>query len=87
MLATSIDKPVPKVSWYYGNTGSGKTYKALEGVSEDNIYIVSAPSSKGGSLWFDGYVGQKRVVFDDFRPWWCRFDYLLRLLDRYKIQV
>nr|WQA30148.1 MAG: rep protein [Cressdnaviricota sp.] len=38
-------------------------------------------------MWFDGYTGQKRVIFDDFRPWWCEFSWLLRLLDRYPIQV
>lgn len=38
-------------------------------------------------MWFDGYVGQTRVIFDDFRPWWCEFSWLLRLLDRYPIQV
>lgn len=27
------------------------------------------------------------MVFDDFRPWWCQFSYLLRLLDRYPIRV
>lgn len=32
-------------------------------------------------------MGQKVAIFDDFRPWWCRFDYLLRLLDRYPMQV
>lgn len=84
---SSLSKPVPNVSWYYGNTGCGKTRLAYEGVDQDNIYIVSAPSSKGGALWFDGYCGQKRAVFDDFRPWWCRFDYLLRLLDRYPMHV
>lgn len=87
ILAADTPKPVPVVSWWYGNTGTGKTRRAFEEVDQNNIYIVSAPSSKGGALWFDGYTGQSRVVFDDFRPWWCRFDYLLRLLDRYPIKV
>lgn len=52
-----------------------------------NIYRVSAPNSKGAQLWFDGYLGESVAVFDDFRPWWCRFDYLLALLDRYPIRV
>lgn len=60
---------------------------ATDYVDQDNIYILSAPQTKGAPLWFDWYFGQKRVVFDDFRPWWCRFDYLLRLLDRYKMLV
>lgn len=56
-------------------------------VNQFNIYMITGPNCKGGSLWFDGYMGQEVAVFDDFRPWWCRFDYLLRLLDRYPMQV
>lgn len=53
----------------------------------DNYYILSGPNTKHGALWFDGYVGQPVVILDDFRPWWCQFSFLLRLLDRYPIQV
>lgn len=56
---------------------------AYEEVNHFNIFFINPPNAKGGQLWFDGYCGQEVVVFDDFRPWWCRFDYLLRLLDRY----
>lgn len=56
-------------------------------MNHDNYFIVSAPNAKHAQLWFDGYKGQKRVIFDDFRPWWCEFSWLLRLLDRYPIQV
>lgn len=49
--------------------------------------MINGPNTKGGALWFDGYEGQEVAVFDDFRPWWCRFDYLLRLLDRYPMKV
>nr|QJQ37767.1 replication-associated protein [Cressdnaviricota sp.] len=86
-LVAGRSKPVPSVFWYWGNTGSGKTRAALDGVDLDNVFIVSGPNTKHGALWFDGYYGQDRVVFDDFRPWWCEFSFLLRLLDRYPIQV
>lgn len=81
-----MPKPEPRVAWFYGNTGTGKTHLAMDGLDPNNIFIVSAPA-KGGTLWFDGYCGQSRVVFDDFRPWWCRFDYLLRLLDKWPVRV
>lgn len=84
---SSRPKPVPKVSWYWGNTGSGKTRAAYESVNQDNIYWISPPNGKTSQLWFDGYCGQKVAVFDDFRPWWCTFSWLLQLLDRYPIQV
>lgn len=56
-------------------------------MSEDNIYIQNGPNSKGGAMWWDGYCGQKVVILDDYRPWWCPFSFMLRLLDRYPIQV
>lgn len=83
----TAEKPVPQVYWYWGPTGSGKTRLAYEEVNEFNIFFINAPNNKGGALWFDGYQGQEVAIFDDFRPWWCRFDYLLRLLDRYPMTV
>lgn len=84
---SSEPKPVPVVSWYWGDTGTGKTRAAYEMMSEDNIYIQNGPNSRNGAMWWDGYMGQKVVVLDDYRPWWCPFSFLLRLLDRYPIQV
>lgn len=37
--------------------------------------------------WFDGYDAHKVVIFDDFRPDWCKLPFLLRLLDRYSMRV
>nr|QJQ37741.1 replication-associated protein [Cressdnaviricota sp.] len=86
-LLSGVPKPVPRVSWYWGTTGSGKTRAAMEGVNADNIYVIEQPPTKQGNLWFDGYCGQSRAVLDDYRPYWCSFSFLLRLLDRYDIQV
>jgi len=36
--------------------------------------------------WFDGYVGQDDVIFEEFRGD-IKFGQLLMLLDRYKMQV
>lgn len=87
-LLDDVAKPPPKVSWYYGSTGVGKSWKAIgEVVNQDNIYIQSGPNAPRASMWWDGYTGQSRVVLDDFRPWWCPFSFLLRLLDRYPLRV
>ena len=39
----------------------------------------------GDLQWFDGYVGQKTVTFDDFRACNCKWDFLLNMLDHYKV--
>lgn len=73
--------------WFYGDTGTGKTRAAYDLVNQYNIFMINGPNNKGGALWFDGYMGEQVAILDDFRPWWCRFDYLLRLLDRYPMRV
>lgn len=72
----------PIVVWYYGPTGTGKTWSAFRESNDDDRWV------SGGSLkWFQGYDGHKHVVFDDFRAEHCSFSFLLRLLDRYEISV
>lgn len=53
----------------------------------EQIYTQYGPNSKNSPMWWDGYEGQKRVIMDDFRPWWCPFSFLLALLDQYQMQV
>lgn len=72
----------PKVYWYYGESGSGKTMAAM---NESNEYDrwVSMDSLK----WWDGYDGQSDIVIDDFRGSDCRLKTLLRILDRYEYRI
>jgi hypothetical protein len=70
----------PKVFWYYGETGTGKTKNAYAFLGE-NAYF------KDGSKWWDGYDAHESVIIDDFRPSQFSFQELLRLLDRYPHQV
>lgn len=76
----------PKVLWFYGETGTGKTRTAFETLCEeyglDDVYITMDTNS-----WWQGYDGHKGVIIDDMRRDFSKFHVLLRLLDRYPYQV
>lgn len=69
------------VHWYYGPTGTGKSKQAAERGGE------SAYWKNGDDFWWDGYEGQESVIIDDYRAGMCQFNMLLRLFDRYPLQV
>lgn len=72
----------------YGNTGTGKTYAAINYIANGkDYYICEAPSHESSKVWFDGYEGQKTLILDDFAGSFCAFRYLLRLLDKYKLKI
>lgn len=83
MKITKREKPI--VLWFFGPTGTGKTRTAVEIAEEaGKEYWMS----HGETLnWFDGYTGQEYAIIDDFRRGMCKFNYLLRLLDRYTLAV
>lgn len=68
----------PEVIWIYGESGSGKSHKAEE---EKDAYW------KDKTKWWDGYDKHNTIIIDDFRYTDMKFDYLLRLLDRYPMRV
>lgn len=71
----------PKVLWFWGPTGTGKTRTAVE-IGGDDFWI------SGDNLTFwDGYTGQKTIIIDDFRESFCSTSTLLRILDRYPYRV
>lgn len=73
-----------QIRWYYGKSGSGKTYSAIqEAEKEYGDYYISMKTLK----WWDGYYGQKAVIIDDFRADFCTFHELLRILDTYPYRV
>nr|QXP07801.1 MAG: replication associated protein [Arizlama virus] len=76
----NVPKPVPKVFWFYGATGCGKTAYAEK-------MFPNSWHSKKTLEWFDGYDGQENVIIDDFRGNFCPFSELLRILDRYKLSL
>jgi len=73
------------VIWIHGPTGTGKTYRAL---AEGARLYLETPwiAFDNTGTWFDGYRGEKVVVFDDFRGE-CLLAFMLRLLDRYPMSV
>ena len=84
------ERRLPPANLYlHGSTGVGKSKRAHE-------LIHRLESTRGWSCWysfdntlkwFDGYVGQEIVLFDDFRGKWCDYATLLRVSDRYVIRV
>lgn len=81
-----ISTDIPKtVYWFYGSTGKGKTRIAIEKSNEltqGNFWM-----SHETLQWFDGYHNQQVVIIDDFRTSMCKYNFLLRLLDRYPLKV
>lgn len=66
----------PKIIFMWGAPGCGKSRLAHAIYPE--AYV--APDKKEG--WFDGYIGQEEVIFDDFKGSFPYGD-MLKLLDRY----
>jgi len=69
------------VKWWFGPTGSGKSKTA-------SILWPEAYMKMPTNKWWDGYQGEQFVIFDDFRPHAeLPFDQMLRILDRYRLNV
>lgn len=64
-----------------GDPGTGKTRQVWEKI-KDKDYYIKEPSNK----WWDGYDGQEIILIDDYIGQFD-FTYLLRLLDRYPMQL
>jgi len=78
-------KQPPRVLWFYGNSGSGKTREAVKIGVENGGFWMSGRNLE----WFDGYsnVETPVAIIDDFRKDFCTFHYLLRVLDIYPMRV
>ncbi len=74
----------PVVDVFYGEPGSGKTYAASE--KYPDAFWLCPPNVRGGPVWFTGYSGQSDVIIDDFYGW-MQWTQLLRILDRYPLNV
>lgn len=69
---------------FTGPPGCGKSRevyaRACSIASQDDVFY------KSRGEWWDGYVGQRVVVIDDFYGW-LKYDELLRITDRYPLRV
>lgn len=70
------------VTVLWGPTGVGKSRLAEKRFRGKDYYRWTAFNGK----WFDGYYGQKYVIFEEYRGDFA-FGQLLALLDRYALQV
>lgn len=69
-----------------GKPGTGKTRAAYDFADGVKKAMWAIPVRAGRSMWFDNYVGQPIVLLDDFSGG-MPLDQLLRLIDRYPVQV
>lgn len=74
----STDKVVVVI---HGTTGTGKTRFVYD------KYGGELYSHGGSSKWFDGYIGQRVALFDDYDGSVFKLRYLLNILDRYPMKV
>jgi len=69
-----------KVTVHWGRTGTGKTR---------GIYELGKPIYKldsANNVWWDGYMGEKLLLIDDFYGW-IKFGALLNVLDVYPLRL
>lgn len=67
---------------YYGDAGSGKSRTAKEVAEARGYKIYYKPRGN----WWDNYKGEEAVIIDDFYGW-LSYDEMLRILDRYPLQI
>lgn len=72
------------VKFWYGATGTGKTKGVFDLFDHNDVYVVMRPTN--GSLYYDGYIGQKCILFDDFYGW-APLSHMLNIMDRYPMNL
>ncbi len=79
------------VRLFVGPTNSGKTHLATQEATYytkgdmSKVYILDS-GGKRDSLWFDGYDYGPVVIIDDYDSW-IQVSYLLRLLDKFPVNL
>lgn len=70
-----------KVSYLYGPPGVGKTHGVFEAHGFEDVFSVSSWKNP-----WDSYAGQRVLLLDEFAGQ-LEFEFLLKLLDRYPLQL
>lgn len=77
-----------KIHVLWGETGTGKSHRAWEGLSNLSIGTPWIGGGTNGSTWYAyGYESQKAVILDEFHHSWMPITSLLRYLDKYPASV
>lgn len=79
LLSTSGRDWEMEVEYILGQPGVGKSKTAM---AENPGAYWKSPNH-----WWDGYQGHTTVVMDEFSGKWFRWEYLLKILDRYPMNV
>lgn len=74
-------RPPPTVYFVWGSSGAGKTSWAY--AADPDLYSLAQYRPE----WWDGYIDQDTVLLDDLAPDSLPRDRLLRLTDRYPVQL
>jgi hypothetical protein len=85
-----FDRKQIKTYWFYGHTGSGKTWAACDALREihEEGHQVSEIGLCRTELWFNGIdYNTYGVLIDDFRASSLQYHKLLRLLDGRPLRV
>lgn len=72
---------------FWGSTRCGKTFTAINQFGADGDYFKIDCTNQKGTIWFDGYEGQRLLIIDDFDETLCPIGYLKVLLDKYRLRL
>jgi len=79
---------VPEFLFLTGPSGVGKTTLALSLAPAEETFPVPLPQKGTAQWWFDGYQGQRVLVFDNVSPATAPpYDLLCQMVDKYTVQV
>jgi len=75
-----------EVYYIYGLTNIGKTRYILDKYGDENVFIMSEYGNSFNRERFDGYKGERMILFEEFRSS-IIISNMLRYLDVYKVQL
>lgn len=77
---SNIREP-PFVMWRWGDTDTSKSHYVFTTEDVEELFRVEP-----NCVWYDGYMGQEAVIFDDYRGN-IPFGIFLQILDKYQLRL